>query len=93
MLSQFDGLFIRQDILGQNKINRNEGISMIYLLLCYRQFHLAYNLLDKIKISADEKIKVFELAENIFSSYSEIAKLSKAAQVGYHPLFNWLKTS
>lgn len=97
ILQQFDGLFLKEQIVTQCKMCKPYRIAQTCLILClYRQFHLAMNITEKSKELIGEEVYSLLKLKVIPSVYSEFKKCSDinmASIWGYHPLFNWLKST
>ena len=91
IIHQIDGLFIDESFLVDTRINRNLGLSLAIVLLLYRQFHLAYNLIERLDASDSFKLQIFHKFESVLNCYNQINKSNPFAILGGQPLFNYLK--
>jgi len=97
ILHQFDGLFIKEKLVTDTSSCKPARIMQSCLVLClYRQFHLAMNILERGKAGID--VVTYELlAQRVIPSiYNEFRRASNSSISsfwGYHPLFNWLKST
>ena len=90
-LDQFDGLYIKTDLL-QMPIRYSSLLpSVIYILVCYRQFHLASRLIEISGLPNDACIALNQFIDSLLTSSTALATHNPMSCVGYHPLTNWLK--
>ena len=92
-LHQADLLLINTECLYDPKsISKNKLIGLALVLLLYRQFHLVDKLLEMRNEVWSQQF-ASEIIPVVFNEFRNIAVSNKSALWGYHPLFNWLKST
>ena len=92
-LYQADLLLIDTECLSMTyKLSKHNLLSLCLILMLYRQFHLAAKLLEtRNEVWAKEMTS--EVLPRVINEFRKIAINNESALWGYHPLFNWLKST
>ena len=92
-LHQADLLLIDIKCLNEpNKLTRHQKICLSLILMLYRQFHLTAKLLEHCEEPWADIISN-EIVPKVLGEFRKIAISNQSALWGYHPLFNWLKST
>lgn len=92
-LHQADLLLINTVCLNEpKKISDHHLLGLVLILMLYRQFHLAAKLLEQ-RDEQWSRAMISQVIPTILDEFRKIAINSQSALWGYHPLFNWLKST
>lgn len=74
------------------RLTKHKLLSLVITLMLYRQFHLAAKLLElREEVWADEILNM--VMPKVINEFKKISLENQASLWGYHPLFNWLKST
>lgn len=93
-LHQFDGLFVHKSLIDKPTLSLDKLLKAIITLTCYRQFHLCYYLIENnCNINGEKKISISKAVKRIHELVTLLADSNTSSIFGYHPYFNWLKST
>ena len=92
-LHQADLLLIDTNSLKEpESLSNNKLLSLVLILMLYRQFHLTARLLEMREEKWAYEV-LNEIMPRIINEFKKISMENTASIWGYHPLFNWLKST